>query len=70
MLRPAAAALAAALAVAALAASAPAQGTCTPGVVTSGSVSYRMFCGPAKAKVKVGSKTLSFTGGECTRTGT
>jgi hypothetical protein len=29
-----------------------------------------MFCGPAKAKVKVGPKTLSFTSGECTRTGT
>ncbi len=70
MLRLAAAVLAAALGVAVLAASAPAKGTCSPGVVAVGSASYRVFCGPAKAQLKVGSKTLSFTGGECTKTGT
>lgn len=41
---------------------------CTPGVISFGGVQARVFCGPAKATVKVGGKTLSFTGGSCERT--
>ena len=41
---------------------------CTPGVISFGGVQARVFCGAAKATVKVGGKTLSFKGGSCERT--
>jgi hypothetical protein len=42
---------------------------CTPGVKTIGGSQARVFCGPAKATVHVGSKTIRFSGGECTKSG-
>jgi hypothetical protein len=33
-------------------------------------VTERTFCGPAKATVHAGSKTFSFSGGECSKTST
>src|SRR5579884_1768762 len=61
-----------AAAVAALAASAGHAATeraaCTPGTRTVGGVQERVFCGPAKATVTVGGKTLRFAGGSCERT--
>jgi hypothetical protein len=65
------AALLAAL-VAALAASAPAGARtagCTPGVRTVDGTPARVFCGPARASVHVGAKTLSFSNGACERSG-
>ena len=44
--------------------------TCTAGVRTSGGVSYRTFCGPAHATLRLGGKTYRYSGGECERTGT
>lgn len=41
---------------------------CTAGVVSFGGVQARVFCGAAKATVKIGGKTLSFKGGNCERT--
>ncbi len=41
---------------------------CTPGVISYGGAQARVFCGPAKATVHVGGKTLSFKGGNCERT--
>lgn len=41
---------------------------CTPGLISFGGVQARVFCGPAKATVHVGGKTLSFKGGDCERT--
>ena len=41
---------------------------CSPGVITFGGVQARLFCGAAKATVKIGGKTLSFKGGSCERT--
>jgi hypothetical protein len=38
---------------------------CTAGVKTVGGATVRTFCGPAKAVVKVGGKTLHFKGGKC-----
>ena len=57
--------------VAALAwtAQAPARAACTAGVHTTGGVTYRTFCGPARATLHLGSKTYSFTQGGCERTG-
>ncbi|HJX47359.1 MAG TPA: hypothetical protein VJ375_05900 [Gaiellaceae bacterium] len=46
----------------------PSRSSCTPGVIDLGGVKARVFCGPAKAAVKVGGKTLSFKGGSCERT--
>lgn len=40
---------------------------CTPGVRTAGGVTYRTFCGPARATLHIGGKTLVFTGGSCQR---
>ena len=39
--------------------------TCTPGVRSIAGVPARVFCGPAKASVKVGSATYAFAGGGC-----
>jgi hypothetical protein len=38
---------------------------CTSGIITYGGAQARQFCGPAKATVKVGTKTLKFMQGEC-----
>jgi hypothetical protein len=43
------------------------EGSCTAGVRTSGGVTYRTFCGPARATVHFGGKTFRFTQGSCTR---
>ena len=42
---------------------------CTPGVRTVDGSPARVFCGPAKATVHVGGKTLAFSGGLCERSG-
>lgn len=42
--------------------------SCTAGVVSFGGVQARVFCGPAKATVTIGGKTLTFKGGSCERT--
>jgi len=63
------AATAAAIAAAAPASPAtPARASCTAGMTTYGGTSARVFCGPAKATVKIGGKTLKFKGGSCERT--
>jgi hypothetical protein len=59
--------VAAALAAGAGVASARHAG-CTPGQFSSGGSSGVVFCGPAKAIVKVGGKTYSLSGGSCTKT--
>ncbi len=41
---------------------------CTPGVISYGGAQARVFCGPAKATIHVGGKTLTFKGGSCERT--
>jgi hypothetical protein len=65
----AAAAGVAALALA-LAAQAPARTGCTAGVKTVKGVTYRTFCGPAKAQVTVHAVDHRFDGGGlCTRSG-
>ena len=38
---------------------------CTPGVHKIGGVSARTFCGPAKATVRLGTKTVAYKNGEC-----
>ena len=51
-------------------AQAPARpAACTSGVHTTGGVTYRTFCGPARATLKLGGKTYLFTQGVCERTG-
>lgn len=58
--------------VAAAAAVAPASSdaaACKPGVRTVDGSPARVFCGPAKAVVKTGGKTLTFAGGACERSG-
>jgi hypothetical protein len=58
---------------AALAASAMASGSpqaakaCTPGVHKIGGVNARTFCGPAKASVRLGGKTITYKNGECSK---
>lgn len=52
-------------AFAAVAAARDATAACTPGVKTSGGVTYRTFCGSARATAKVGGKTVTFAGGKC-----
>jgi hypothetical protein len=63
--------LALALAALTAVAAAPASHTrsaCTAGMTTVGGTQARAFCGPAKATVKIGGKTLTFKGGSCERT--
>jgi hypothetical protein len=60
--------VAALLAALALTAQAPARQSCTPGVRTAGGVTYRTFCGKAKATVDFGGHTYHFTGGSCDST--
>lgn len=62
--------IAAALAALAWTAQAPGRTLCTPGVRTVGGVTYRTFCGPAKATLHAGGQTYAFAGGNCARTGT
>lgn len=40
---------------------------CVPGVKKINGVSARTFCGPAKATVKMNGKTISYSGGECSK---
>ena len=68
---PRAALLALCLAASTVAVAAPtasSRTSCTPGVTSVGGVQARVFCGPAKAKIHVNGKTLSFGGGDCERT--
>jgi hypothetical protein len=58
---------AAVLTALALTAQAGARESCTPSVRTSGGVTYRTFCGPARATVHIGGRTLVFAGGNCDR---
>jgi hypothetical protein len=52
-----------------LASAGPARTACTPGVISfDGSTKARVFCGPAKATIHVGGKTLTFKNGSCERT--
>ena len=57
-----------ALVIAAAASGGLTRQACTPGVKNVGGVTVRTFCGPAKATVKFGSKTLHYSGGSCTKT--
>ena len=43
-------------------------GGCTPGPTKIGGKDAMVFCGPAKATVKVGGKTYSFSAGTCATT--
>jgi hypothetical protein len=54
--------------IAATAAAAPTRVACTAGQFTKGAASGVQFCGPAKATVKLGSKTYQFTSGMCAKT--
>jgi hypothetical protein len=59
---------AAALAAAALGTgSAQSAASCTAGVTKVGGSPARTFCGPAKATVKLGSATVSYRGGACSK---
>jgi hypothetical protein len=40
---------------------------CVPGVKKLNGVPARTFCGPAKATVHINGKTVSYRGGECTK---
>jgi hypothetical protein len=44
------------------------RAACTHGVISFGGAQARLFCGPAKATLHVGGKTLAFKGGACERT--
>jgi hypothetical protein len=55
-------------AMASAAAAAPTRTACTAGQFTKGSASGVQFCGPAKATLKLGSKTYRFSSGTCTKT--
>jgi len=41
--------------------------SCTPGVHPYGGANARTFCGPAKATLVIGSKTIRYAGGNCER---
>jgi hypothetical protein len=45
----------------------PAAAACKAGPITIGGQPAEVFCGPARASVRVGGKTLRFVGGRCTR---
>jgi hypothetical protein len=57
-----------ALAALAFGAQASAGESCTAGVRTAGGVTYRTFCGKARATVHFGGKTYRFVGGSCDST--
>lgn len=66
----AALALAAALTALVLGTQASARTACTAGVKTVNGVTYRTFCGPAKAQATIHTLDYRFdNGGECTKTG-
>jgi hypothetical protein len=57
-----------ALAATAFASSTPkAAAACVPGVKKINGVNARTFCGPAKATVKINGSTVSYKGGECSK---
>jgi hypothetical protein len=64
------AALAVAAGAAAGATAAPSRGACTPGPTKVDGHPANVFCGPAKATVKVAGKAYAFKGGQCLKTGT
>jgi len=53
--------------VAGSASAAPGAASCTAGVHSYGGANARTFCGPAKATVVLGGKTIRFSGGNCER---
>jgi hypothetical protein len=56
------------LAATALASGSPqSAAACVPGVKKINGVSARTFCGPAKAAVKINGSTVSYKGGECSK---
>lgn len=57
------------LALAVTARSAPARTSCTPGPKTVAGKTVVFFCGPAKAAVRFGAKTIRYRNGECTKSG-
>ena len=59
---------AAALAALALATQASARESCTAGPRTAGGITYRTFCGKARATVHFGGRTYRFVGGSCDST--
>jgi hypothetical protein len=57
-----------ALAATAFASSSPhAAAACLPGMKKINGVNARTFCGPAKATVKINGSTVSYKGGECSK---
>jgi len=44
------------------------QASCTPGIRKVRGVSFKMFCGPARAKLRFNGKTYGFLNGNCTKT--
>ena len=61
--------LAALAATAAVGSDSAASAACKPGIRVVGKTTYRVFCGPASASVKVSGKTHSFRHGTCLRVG-
>jgi hypothetical protein len=59
--------VAAVLAALAFGAQASARESCTAGPRTAGGVTYRTFCGRARAVVHLGARTYVFAGGSCDR---
>jgi hypothetical protein len=57
----------AAVLAAATASAGRAAASCSPGVHPFGGTTARTFCGPAKATMVVGGKTIRFSGGTCER---
>jgi hypothetical protein len=49
-------------------AQAPAHPACSAAVRTTGGVTYRTFCGHARATLHIGGKTYVFSGGSCDST--
>ena len=47
---------------------APARASCTAGAHAAGGVTYRTFCGHARATLRLGRKTYVFSGGSCDST--
>lgn len=62
------AALTATIAAGSASPSRPTRAGCTAGMISYGGTQARVFCGSAKATVKIGGRTLSFKGGSCERT--
>ena len=58
-------ALVALLAAAAAGAGTSSRAACKPGIRKIGTSSYRVFCGPASASLRLGGKTQSFRKGGC-----